>query len=111
MVTADLAGSMHCLDEKTGKRHGNSHTPAMFFGSPLILGETVMVANEDDSIDSIPSSNSLFEHEIRIDESFFVLHSSPIYANSTVYLTSYSEIFASPRRDMVAAPPKKTHKG
>ena len=107
VIAADNFGSVHCLDEKTGKRNWSYETSSGIFGSPLILGETIVVANEDGDVLTIPLSNKLDEAEIGIDWSTLMIQTSPIFANGTLYLTSYNKIFAIPCVDVAEKTEKR----
>ena len=43
VVTADRHGIVHCLDEKTGKRHWSHDTKASVYGNPLVVDGKVYV--------------------------------------------------------------------
>ena len=75
------------------------------YGSPLILGDMIIVANEDGDVLTFPLDDKLIESDIETNSSGFWIHTSPIYANKTLYLTSISRILAIPCRDVAA---KKT---
>ena len=104
VVAVDLQGSVHCLDEKTGKRHWSYDTEGDIWGSPLILDNWIVVANEN-CVFFIPLSDKLDAKQIRKIETPLFLHSSPVFANGTLFFTDYSKLYAIPARA-----PKKAEK-
>ena len=102
VIAVDNFGSVHCLDEKKGERLWSYDTMSCIFGSPLILGNTVIVATEDGEVLTIPLTNKLIEDGIEKIKSSSIYQTSPIYANKTLYLTSSSRIFAIECRDVAA---------
>ena len=99
VIVLDVTGSVHCLDEKRGNRYWTYDTLSMIFGSPLILGRTIILASEDGEIILIPLSGRLKEDKIQKLETTFLLHSSPVYANNVVYFNTYSSLIAIPCED------------
>ena len=97
VVAVDLLGSVHCLDEKTGKRHWSYDTMGDIWGSPLILDNWIVVVNED-CVFCIPLSDKLDAKQIRKNETPLFLHSSPVFANGTLFSTDYSKLYAIPAR-------------
>jgi outer membrane protein assembly factor BamB len=100
VIAVDLNGSVHCLDEKTGKRYWTYNVDSRFWCSPLILGKAVIVGSEEGYIYSIPVRKQLDEKEIRIDKTLLVQHASAIFANDTIYLSTNGKLFSIPCRDI-----------
>ena len=96
VVAVDLNGSIHCLDEKTGKRHWSYDTLDAIWGSPLILDEWIVFSNEDGCVYSIPLSDKLDKEQIRKNETFLMINSSPVFANGTLFFADLSRLFAIP---------------
>ena len=107
VIAADGAGSIHCLDEKSGKQHWSYETPAGIYGSPLIMGDTVLVVDEDGTVSRIKLANKMDKSEIETNRTHFFIQTSPIYANGTFYFTSYSKFIAVPARDKAEKTKKK----
>ncbi len=99
VIASDWAGSIHCLDEKSGKRHWSYETLSRIYGSPLIMGDAVLVADEDGTVSRIKLASKMDKSEIGTNYTGFFIQTSPIYANGTFYFTAYSRILAIPARD------------
>ena len=99
VIASDGAGSIHCLDEKSGKRHWSYETLGGIYGSPLIMGDTVLVVDEDGTVSRIKLANKMDKSGIGTNWTYFFIQTSPIYANGTFYFTSYPKFIAVPARD------------
>ena len=107
VIASDWAGSIHCLDEKSGKRHWSYDTLSRIYGSPLIMGDTVIVADEDGTVSRIKLASKMDKSEIGTNYTHFFIQTSPIYANETFYFTSYARILAVQPRDTTEKSKKK----
>ena len=94
VVATDVNGSVHCLDEDSGKRHWSFDTMSRIYGSPLILGNQISVTNEDGVVYSIPLSKELDRENLQETWGSYIFSSSPVFANGTVYMTTYKNILA-----------------
>ena len=99
-IVADLHGSVHCLDEKTGERHWSYKTYAAIWGSPLIMGDTISVLDEDGVVYSIPLNSTLMTDEIHMHETAQMLQSSISFANDNFYISSFSKLLVVPAIEM-----------
>jgi outer membrane protein assembly factor BamB len=103
LVTVDGSGLVHCLDANTGKVYWTGDMLASVTCSPLIVADTVYVADEDGDVAVFPLSadpqvalksvrNRFVPlHEVSVGES---VNCSPVFANGTLYVSSRRWLFA-----------------
>src|SRR5439155_22329779 len=99
LIAVDFADLVHCLDAKTGRVHWTYDTLATVFGSPLIVGEVVYVADEDGDVamfrlsadPAVAMLNGNPLAEINVGNSIYC---SPVFANGTLYVASRDRLFA-----------------
>ena len=93
LVVADFSGLVHCMDAQTGKLHWTHDCLAAVYASPLIVGDQVYVADDDNKITIFRLSAEPHPPlaEIKMDSSIFT---SPIFANGVLYVASNYNLFA-----------------
>jgi len=113
VIAADGAGLVHCLSAKTGERYWAYDVLAAIWSAPLIVGETVYVPDEDGEVNIFRLSadpKRAMKHgesgltfvrgkrqdlvplrEIAMNSPF---HSSPVFANGTLYLATKNRLYA-----------------
>jgi outer membrane protein assembly factor BamB len=92
VVAADRHGSVHCLDEKTGKRYWSHDTRASVYGSPLVADGKVYVgagAGEVHVLELAKVKKVIARHEC--DE---VIESSPVLADGVLYVLTRGHLYA-----------------
>lgn len=92
VIAADANGSVHCLDEKTGRRHWAEDTKAVVFGSPLVADGKVYVGNEDGVVTVFELGER--KRVLGRNELGQILVAGPVFANGTLYLLTEVRLFA-----------------
>jgi outer membrane protein assembly factor BamB len=113
LVIGDWCGVVHCLDATTGKVHWEYDSLASIYGSPLIVGEKVYIANEDGNVLIFRLSPEP-QKPLATIEMDTVVYTSPIFANGTLYIASRNNLFAiggdqAAQRDAAATTPDLEH--
>jgi outer membrane protein assembly factor BamB len=92
LIAVDIAGNIHCLDERTGKRHWVHETSSMIQGSPLIVDNKVYVGdNHGDLWIFELSKEKKLVNRIEMD---WWIRSSPVYANGVLYVAAGRTLYA-----------------
>lgn len=103
LIAADRSGLVHCFDARTGRRHWRYDTLATIWGSPLIVDDKVYVTDDDGDVSifglsadpgvALPKIDGVSQPlcEISMAEP---IESSPIFANSVLYLAARNTLFA-----------------
>jgi outer membrane protein assembly factor BamB len=92
VIAAGYDGTVHCLDAATGRLWWKLDTRGRLFASPLIVDDTVYVANEDSVVHVLA-----LERELRVlarHEMNQALYASPVFANGTLYLATQEFLYA-----------------
>ena len=103
VIAADISGLVHCFDAQTGQRYWRHDMMAAVWASPLIVDNTVYVADEDGDVaifglSAVPNvamrklnTEQQPLHEIAMGNS---ICGSPAFANGVLYLANRNELFA-----------------
>ncbi len=91
LYTADLAGKVHCLDEKTGKPVWIHETGNETWSTPLVADEKVYVCTKSKLVTLAEGRTRKVLSEISLGSSAY---STPVAANGTLFVCSQSYIWA-----------------
>ena len=103
VIAPDFTGIVHCLDWKTGKKYWSYDAFASIWASPLIVGNSVYVADEDGGMaifklspdpDIAMKKVTADYHPIAEIANDKWIYSSPIFANDTLYVATRNKLFA-----------------
>lgn len=89
---AGLSGNVYCIDKRDGQIQWVHDCQSGVIGTPLVVGDRVYVATEDGDI-HILSASETYE-VINLVWHLECFESSPVFANTTLYLVSRNRIFA-----------------
>lgn len=92
VYATDIAGFLHCLDVKTGKRLGMADLLASTWGSPLVIDGKVIIGDEDGDLAVLrtgPTLEPLFATNLGS-----AIYGTPAFANGRLYLSSRTALFA-----------------
>ncbi len=92
LFTADTDGFVRCFDKLTGTLHWSHDVFANVIGTPLVVGDTLYVADEDGDVEVL-SATSTYEHIATMSHGS-TFESSPVYANDTLFVVTREQIFA-----------------
>jgi len=94
LFAADYSGYLYCFDAKNGTRHWRYDTSAHIWGSVLVADGRVYVGIEDGFLVSAPATKA-FDKKNVIETDFGTnIYSSPIAANGTLYVATFTHLFA-----------------
>ena len=105
LFATDLAGHVHCLDEKTGKLHWMHDTNSETWASPLVADGKVYVCTKKNLVTYAADKTLKVLSEIPLGSSAY---STPIVANGTLFVCSQSYIWAVQKGAKAATPPVAT---
>ncbi len=91
LFATDLAGHVHCLDEKTGKLHWVYETNAETWSSPLVADGKVYICTKKKLVTLAASKDKKLISEVSLGSSAYA---TPIVANGTLYVCSQSYLWA-----------------
>ncbi len=92
LIAADINGQIHCLDERTGKRHWMHETKAIIHGSPLIVDNKVYVGDDDRNVWVFEmSKEKKIVKQIEMDG---WIRASPVFANGVLYIATSHTLYA-----------------
>jgi len=99
VVAPDYDGFVHCLDAGTGKRHWTSDVFAHVWGSPLIVGDTIYVADDDGLVSlfrlssdpDVATNGGWPIAQVATGDGSFM---SPVFANGTLYVCDRYRLYA-----------------
>ena len=91
VFASDLAGFVHCLDEKTGKPYWVHDTKAETWSTPLVADGKVYVCTKKSLVTLAAAKKLEVLSTIPLGSSAY---STPIVANGTLYVCSQSYIWA-----------------
>ena len=93
LVIGDFSGLLHCLDAKTGKVHWTYDLMAPVWGSPLIVGGHVYVADEEGDVRvfNLSAKPQKPIAEVNMGDS---IYTTPVVADGTLYISTRSYLFA-----------------
>ncbi|HUG93262.1 MAG TPA: PQQ-binding-like beta-propeller repeat protein, partial [Planctomycetaceae bacterium] len=92
VVAVDFDGLVHCLDARTGEKHWTHDVFARVLGAPLIVDDTIYVADDD---------GRLTMHKLGTEKQVLgeISHDSaaycaPIFANGVLYVATLRRLYA-----------------
>jgi outer membrane protein assembly factor BamB len=89
---ADMKGTLHCLDAKTGRPLWTYDTLAPVWGSPLVADGKVYIGDQDGDVAVLQAGLELKKiAEIDMGNS---VYSTPVPANGVLYVMTRSELYA-----------------
>ncbi len=100
LIVADASGLVHCLNAKSGKPYWSHDSFASIYGSALIVGDKVYLANEDGKVFIFRLSAEPQKPLAEIEMDGGPIYTSPIFANGVLYVATRSWLFA------ITAPPQ-----
>jgi len=92
VIALDRAGSVHCLDAKTGKRYWTHDTRSAQLGDPLVADGKVYVANEGGIVTILELSK--VPKVVAKHECDSIMLAPPVFANGTLYVLAHNRLFA-----------------
>ncbi|QEG27971.1 outer membrane biogenesis protein BamB [Gemmata obscuriglobus] len=97
VLAADRHGSVHCLDEKTGKRYWSHNTRASVYGSPLVADGKVYVGSDAGEVHVLELAK--VKKVIARHGCDKVIESSPVFAGGVLYVLTRGNLYAvAPKR-------------
>ena len=102
LFATDLAGHVHCLDEKTGKPYWVYETKSETWASPLVADGKVYICTKKNLVTLAADKKQKVLSEIPLGSSAY---STPIVANGTLFVCSQSYIWAVQKGAKAATPP------
>ena len=94
LFAADFSGFLYCLDAKTGELQWKHDTFAHIWGSTLVADGRVFVGNEDAILTAIPATREFDKKKVQEFVMPSPVYSSPIAANGTLYVATFTHLFA-----------------
>ncbi len=93
LFIGDFAGLFHCLDAKTGKVHWTYDLMAPVWGTPLIVGDYVAIADEEGDVRLFKLTPKPHEPiaEINMNDS---IYTTPTFRDDTLFISTRSYLFA-----------------
>jgi outer membrane protein assembly factor BamB len=92
LFAADLNGRVHCLNAKTGRRLWMHDTHAPIWGTVLLLGEKLLVGNEDGILVVLRAGRE--KKLLREIEMPAALHAAPAVSGGTLYIATAERLYA-----------------
>lgn len=96
LFAADLNGRVHCLDAKNGRRLWMHDTYAPIWGSMLLLGENLLVGNEDGVLHVLRAGRE--KKIVREIEMPAPLHAGPAAFGGVLYIATAERLYAIGKR-------------
>lgn len=95
VFAADVAGTLHCFDAVTGKRHWTEHLQGAVWGSPMVAGDVVYICTEDGDLSAYAAApvRKLLGRTI-FDEP---VYSTPVIANGALYVATPTQLYSAGR--------------
>jgi outer membrane protein assembly factor BamB len=92
LFVTDIDGFVRCFDKRNGRLHWKHEMNAAVIGTPLVVGDTLYVADEDGDVEVLRASANYepiacINHEQAIE-------SSPIFADETLFIVTRNQVFA-----------------
>lgn len=92
VIAADLAGLIHCIDQKTGKLLWTHDMMASIWGSPLVVNDKVFIGDEDGDVVVLQLAHKLkVLAETCMDEA---IYSTPTCIGNTLYIATNTYLIA-----------------
>ena len=92
VFASDGDGSVYCLNKSNGQMHWRHEMLATIIGTPLVVGDTLYVADEDGDLEVLRASR-IYEHISSMNHRQ-PIESSPIYAEDSLFIVSRQNVFA-----------------
>ena len=92
LFSADIDGMVKCFDKRSGKLHWKHDMQAPVIATPLVVGDTLYVADEDGDIEVLKASAG-YEFISGMNHAQ-PIESSPIYADETLFIVTRNKVFA-----------------
>ena len=92
LFSADIDGFVKCFDKRSGELHWKHDMQATVIGTPLVVGETLYVADEDGDVEVLKASAKY--EPIASMNHLQPIESSPIYADETLFVVTRNKVFA-----------------
>lgn len=102
LYASDLAGHIHCLDDKTGKPYWVHDTKTETWSSPLVADGKVYLATKKDLVTLAAGKQDKLLSEVPLGSSAYA---TAITANSTLFVCSQSYLWAVQKGAKLAAAP------
>jgi outer membrane protein assembly factor BamB len=92
VYASDIAGYLHCLDQKTGRPHWVHDMLAAVWGSPAWIDGKVYLGDEDGDVTVLKAGKELeVIAEMNMENA---VYSTPVAANGVLYLNNRTTLFA-----------------
>ena len=101
LYATDLAGHVHCLDEKTGKPYWVHETNAETWSTPLVADGRIYICTKKKLVTLAAGKEKKLISEVSLGSSAYA---TPIVANSTLFVCSQSYLWAVQKGAKMAAP-------
>lgn len=88
----DTAGIVRCFDKLTGTIHWSHETFSGVSTTPLVVGNTLYIADEDGDVEVLRAT-STYDHIATVNHGT-VISSSPVYANDTLFVVTRERLHA-----------------
>ena len=91
----DLSGRFHCIDFATGKRQWEADLFTAIWGSPMVIGDHVLLGDEDGNVSIFKCGREQAKKPQPERKVFFAgsVYSTPTVANGKLYVTDRSTIY------------------
>ena len=94
VFTSDFAGSVRCLDEKTGQLYWTFDTESRVWGSTLVAGGHVYLGNENGLLVVLKATKEPQKEPVAEVDFASPLYSSPVAANGVMYVATDKFLYA-----------------
>ncbi len=92
LFAVDFSGLFHCLDRRSGRPHWTYDLLAATWSSPVVMGDKVMICDEDGDINVFAASSRMeLLGESIVDNS---IYTTPTLAGGTVYIGTRNMLYA-----------------
>ena len=92
VYVADLAGFVHCLDLKTGRRHWQHDLLSEVWGSPMVAGHHVLIGDADGGLTIFETGKQRkLVRTVTFQSSIFT---TPTIADGVMYISDRSQLYA-----------------
>jgi len=92
LVTADLAGLVHCLDAKTGKVHWTHDLMAQIWGSPCLADGKIFLGDQDGNVNVFELSPKF--KLLATNAMDDAVYSTPVVGDDVLYIATSTHLFA-----------------
>jgi outer membrane protein assembly factor BamB len=92
LVTADLAGLVHCLDAKTGKVHWTHDLMSQVWGSPCVVDGKIYVGDQDGDVAVFELSSKV--NLLAKNAMGSPIYSTPVVAEGIIYIATKTHLIA-----------------